>query len=81
MDKTMDQVTTQKLAQLDGNILAMEVTVFQYQTDLNIAKTSSGDATVDQQLMQDAVNLNQSLIKYTHRLQGLQNARKELLAG
>lgn len=76
----MDQATTQMLAGLDGNILALQVTIFQYQTDLAIATKSSGDAQVDQQLMQEAINLRQSLKKFNHRLKGLMAAREELLA-
>lgn len=76
----MDQATTQKLTGLDGNILALEVTIFQYQTDLNIAQKSSGDAEVDRQLMQEAINLKQSLVKFNHRLKGLKEARTALMA-
>ena len=76
----MDETAQQKLSMLDGNINALEVTVFQYQTDLNITKSSSGDATVDQQLMQEGIGLQQGLTKVTHRLKGLQEARKQLLA-
>lgn len=75
----MDQAQTQMLAGLDGNILAMEVTVFQYQVDLDIASRSSGNAEVDQQLMQEAVNIKQSLAKFQHRLKGLKEARAALL--
>lgn len=76
----MDQATTQMLAGLDGNILAVETTIFQYQTDLNIAETSSGNAIVDKQLMEEAATLRLVLIKLNHRLKGLQQARLDLLA-
>lgn len=75
----MDQATTQMLAGLDGNIMAMQTTIFQYQTDLNIAQKSSGDAEVDKQLMQEAIGLKQQLVKFNHRLKGYMAAREELL--
>lgn len=76
----MDHLIEQKINVLSGQLNALEVTLFQHQTDLKIASASTGNAAADRELKGDAVWLETQIAKTSHKLNGLRAAIAELQA-